>query len=49
MGKHDREKDQDGQWPEDKPLPKDDWGKKDDSGKHSGGKRDDDKQDDDKK
>ncbi|MGH3869745.1 MAG: hypothetical protein ACRDQ4_27325 [Pseudonocardiaceae bacterium] len=49
MGKHDREKDQDGQWPADKPIPKGDWVKKDDGGRHSGGKQDDDKQDDDKK
>lgn len=50
MGKHDREKDEDGQWPADKPLPKGDWVRKDDGGgRHSGGKQDDDKRDDDKK
>lgn len=48
MGKHDREKDQDGQWPADKPIPKGDWVEKDDGGRHNGGKQDDDKQDDDK-
>ncbi|MGH3824222.1 MAG: hypothetical protein ACRDRA_15540 [Pseudonocardiaceae bacterium] len=49
MGKHDREKDQDGQVPPDKPLPKGDWVKKDDGGKHSPGKQDTDQRDDDKK
>lgn len=49
MGKHDREKDQDGQVPADKPIPKGDWVKKDDGGRHSGGKQDDDKRDDTKK
>ncbi len=55
MGKHDREHRGDGEWPKDKPLPKDalrdDW--KDDSGSHSAGKQeagrqDDDEQDDEK-
>jgi hypothetical protein len=48
MGKHDREKEQDGQVPADKPLPKGDWVRKDDggrssgrrSGRHSSGKQD---------
>lgn len=49
MGKHDREKDEDGQVPPDKPLPKGDWVKKDDDGgRHSGGKQEDDKRDDEK-
>jgi hypothetical protein len=48
MGKPDREKEQDGQWPTDRPLPKGDWVRKDDGGRHSvkqpsGGKQDDDK------
>lgn len=46
MGKHDREKDEDGQVPPGKSLPKGDWVKKDDGGKHSGGKQEDDKRDD---
>ena len=50
MGKHDREKEQDGQVPPDKPLPKGDWIKKDDGGGHSPGKQGDpDKRDDNKK
>ncbi len=48
MGKHDREKDEDGQVPPDKPLPKGDWVKEDDGGRHSGGKQEDDKRDDEK-
>jgi hypothetical protein len=47
MGKHDREKDEDGQVPADKPLPKGDW-RDDGGGKHSVGEQDDDKQDDEK-
>jgi hypothetical protein len=49
MGKHDREKDQDGQVPSDKPLPKGDWIQKDDGGRHSPGKQDTDQRDDDEK
>lgn len=48
MGKHDREKEQDGRWPTDRPLPKGDWVQKDDGGRHSrkpgGGTQDDDKE-----
>jgi hypothetical protein len=34
VGKHDRENQSDGEWPKDKPLPKDD--RKDDGGRHGG-------------
>ncbi len=47
MGKHDREKDEDGQVPPDKPIPKDNW--RDDGGRHSADKQEDDKRDDDEK
>jgi hypothetical protein len=49
MGRHDREKDENGQVPPDKPLPKDDWVRKDDDGRHSGGRQETDKRDDDEK
>jgi len=50
MGKHDREKEQDGQVPVDKPIPKGEWVKKDDGGKHSGGQQhEQDKPEDDEK
>jgi hypothetical protein len=52
MGRHDREKDEDGQVPRDKPLPKGDWVQKDedDGGRHSPGRQDPnkDKRDDEK-
>ncbi|MGH3804272.1 MAG: hypothetical protein ACRDTD_29880 [Pseudonocardiaceae bacterium] len=46
MGKHDREKDEDGQVPPDKPIPTGDWVQRDDGGRHSTGQQDDDKRDD---
>jgi hypothetical protein len=49
MGKHDREKDDGGQVPPDKPVPKGNWVQRDDGGRHSTGKQDDDKRDDEDK
>lgn len=48
MGKHDREKDEDGQVPPDKPIPKGGWVQRDDGGRHSAGQQDDQRDDEDK-